>query len=295
MMNNLRRILRHLYSGSVQNRLGYSRNSKLLIIHADDVGLSETENLASFEAMDKGLVNSGSIMVPCSGFSQIAEFCRTRRKADLGVHLTLTSEWSAFKWGPVISPDKVPSLVDENGMFFESADLLVQNFSPEDIKTELTGQIEMALNAGIDLTHIDSHMFTAFSHKDIQNIYVELGEKYRLPVLLSYEFSTGYKNKKDSLFVDHLYYARPKHNVEDLRAYYRQVLRSLKPGLNIILIHPAYKNQEMDDITSNQPKYGSAWRQADFDFFTGNECRQMIEEGDIQLVSWREIREALFR
>ena len=114
-------------------------------------------------------------------------------------------------------------------------------------------------------------------------------------MLLSYEFSTGYKNKKDSLFVDHLYYARPKHNVEDLRAYYRQVLRSLKPGLNIILIHPAYKNQEMDDITSNQPKYGSAWRQADFDFFTGNECRQMIEEGDIQLVSWREIREALFR
>jgi chitin disaccharide deacetylase len=294
-VHTLRRILRHISSESIQKRLGYSNNSKLLIIHADDAGLSESENLATIEAFEKGIVNSGSIMVPCYGFRQIAEYSKANPKADLGIHLTLTSEWKACRWGPVLKPNEVPSIIDEDGMFFDSAFNLVKNFRSLDVKNELKGQIDLALKSGIDLTHIDTHMFTAFSHEEIQKIYLDLGEEYKLPVLLNYGLSNGFNYRRSDILVDNLFCAQPKHNVSDLGNYYRGVLRTLKPGLNSILLHVAFDNKEMQDITGKQTKFGSEWRQTDFDFFTSDECRKLLKEGKIQLITWREIRDKLFR
>ena len=291
----LKRLVRRISSESIQKRLGFPKNSKLLIIHADDVGLCESENLASIEAMKVGMVNSGSIMVPCGGFKQIAEYSKMHPDIDLGIHLTLTSEWESYKWGPVMKPDSVPSLIDDDGMFFDSAAKLREMFAKDDIRKELQAQIEMALQSGIDLTHIDTHMFTAFSHKDIQKIYVELGEKYNLPVLHTFEKSKGYKFIGSNVIVDHLLYAEPDSNVSELSDYYSGVLKSLKPGLNTILVHTAFNNKEMKTIAGQMINYGAEWRQSDFDFFTGNECRQLIKNENIHLVTWREIRDKLFR
>jgi predicted glycoside hydrolase/deacetylase ChbG (UPF0249 family) len=295
ILNNILRLIRRIFFKSIQNRLGYPENSILLIIHADDIGLTESENLASFEAMERGMVNSGSIMVPCRGFSQVVDYVKTNPGSDLGIHFTLTSEWDSYKWGPVSKPDQIASIVDQNGNFLESASKLIENFKVEDIRKELKSQITLALESGIDLTHIDSHMFTVFSNKVIQKAYADIGMEYKLPMLLTIDNVNSFSLIKNNVIVDYLYYAQPKHNVQDLSAYYRQVLYNMKPGLNTILLHVAYNNSDMQSITNNTPKYGSEWRQADFDFFAGDECRQIVKDRNIQIVSWREIRDKLVR
>lgn len=283
-----------LSSTCIQKRLGYSKNTRLLIIHADDLGLSGSENTASMEAFERGIVNSGSIMVTCPGFDEIIAYAKNHPEADLGVHLTLTNEWDSYKWRPLMPFNEVRSLVDDDGFFFKDITILLKKSAPLDIEKELRAQINFALNAGIDITHLDSHMFIAFSQK-IFKIYSDLGKEYKLPVLLTKKLPIRYLIARDSIIVDKLYYAEPENYAAELDKYYCKALESIKPGLNCILIHTAFNNKEMKEITDNQVNYGPAWRQADFNFFTGDSCRKLIVDNNIKLITWREIRDKLVR
>ena len=293
-----RRFLKILISSSSSHlikRLGYPEGTKLLIIHADDLGLSSSENLASIEAITHGMVNSGSIMAPCSKYQEIADFSRSFPEVDIGIHLTLTSEWDSYKWGPVLAPNEVISLVDSNGYFFEKKKDLVKNFNSRDIEKELRAQIDLLIESGIDLTHIDSHMLIAFSDPIIQKIYIALGKEYKLPILLNKEISILNLDLRKEIFVNRLYSAQPEHYRKGLDNFYRNLLNSLKPGLNCILVHVAFNNEEMQKITQNHNNHGSHWRQKDFDFFTSKECKDLINARNIQMITWREIRDKLFR
>ncbi|MCD6579625.1 polysaccharide deacetylase family protein [bacterium] len=275
-------------------RLGYPGNSKLLIIHADDFGMSSSGNKAGIMAMGKGMINSGSIMVPSPKFSEISNYARLNPETDFGVHLTLTCEWDAYKWGPISDPADVPRLVDSEGHFFSNKKDLLKNCTVAEIEKEFRAQINKAIEEGIDITHIDTHMFTAFSNKEIIRIYLALGKEYQLPVLLHYGIATIKNIRDKEVIVNELFIAQTDDYLNDLKKYYRNVLNSLKPGLNCILIHPAYDNKEMRGITLNILDYGAAWRQTDFDFFTSDECAQLIENNDIHLITWREIRDHVF-
>src|SRR4026207_602531 len=112
---------------TIQERLGYPKDAKLVIIHSDDLGVSHSENAASIAAMEKGSVSSASIMVPCPWFPEIAAYAQTHPAADLGLHITLTSEWKNYKWGPVTAKEKVPGLVNKNGFLYSSVDSVSQN------------------------------------------------------------------------------------------------------------------------------------------------------------------------
>ena len=295
LKRTFRQINSIISSSTIQQRLGYPKNSKLLIIHADDLGMSPSENSASIDAMEKGIVNSGSIMVPCPGFSEIAEYSKSHPGADIGIHLTLTSEWKNYRWGPVLPPDEVPGIVDQNGFLFESVAEVSGKGDPDEAEKEFRAQINLAIKSGVDLTHIDTHMFSAFANSGILKKYISLGKEYKLPVLLIHDLPVHDPDRKNAVIVDRLIYARAEDNVNGLSNFYRTVMGSMKPGLNCILIHIAFDNKDMRDITLDQVNYGSAWRQADFDFFTGDECRQLIEKNNIQLITWREIRDKLIR
>src|SRR5579859_2693865 len=143
---------------TLQEKLGYPRDAKLLIVHADDLGVTHSVNAASLHALESGGINSASLMVPCPWFPEIADYAKSHPSADFGLHLTLTSERVYYRWGPVAPRDKVPSLVDANGYFHHdwSAGTRIQ---PKDAETELRAQIERAYAMGIRPTHLDSHQY----------------------------------------------------------------------------------------------------------------------------------------
>ncbi|MGI9553007.1 MAG: polysaccharide deacetylase family protein, partial [Aurantibacter sp.] len=148
---------------TVAERLGYPADAKLLIIHADDLGVAHSENMASIKALEEGTVNSASIMVPCPWFPEIAAYARGHSTADLGLHLTLTSEWKYYKWGPVTSKDSVTSLVNNEGYFYDLVPKVAEHADPKHVEIELRNQVKKALLTGIDVTHLDTHMGTVFA------------------------------------------------------------------------------------------------------------------------------------
>jgi|SRR5687767_10177399 len=286
----------HAQQLTLQEKLGYSKNTKLLIIHADDLGMSHSENAASIHAMEKGSVNSASIMVPCPWFPEIAAYARTHPTADFGLHLTLTSEWYFYKWDPVTDKAEVPGLINKYGFLFQSVDSLHKSAKTEEVEKEIRAQIERAKLFGIDVTHLDSHMGSVFGKPEFLEVYLKLGREYRLPVLLSKEFR-GFDqllNEKDVL-LDRIITANPSDFKIGMENYYTNVLESVQPGVSIILLHAAYDDEEKKAATINQPDWGAAWRQADFNFFTSEKCKKLLKEQNIRLITWREIRDKLLR
>lgn len=287
---------------TLQEKLGYEKDAKLLIIHADDLGVAHSENQASIYALEKGVVNSASIMVPCPWFPEIAAYARKNPKADLGLHLTLNSEWNYYKWGPVASRQEVSSLLDSSGYFFDSVEKLNAAGNPEEAEKELRSQIEQALAFGIDPTHFDAHMGAAFSNRDFLEVYIHLGREYKVPVLLSREVLQAWYGidvdelvTENEVLVDRLLGASPEDYDQGMKTYYVNALKSLQPGLNCLILHAAYDDEEMRAITVEHPYYHAKWRQEDFDFFTSKEAEKIIKDENIKLITWREIRDKLVR
>lgn len=287
---------------TLQEKLGYAKDTKLLIIHADDLGVSHSENTASTFAMENGSVNSASIMVPCPWFPEIAAYTNTHPEADFGLHLTLTSEWKYFKWGSVAAKEKVPSLVNQYGFLYESVDSVHQIGKTTEIEKELRAQIERAKHFGIDITHLDSHMGTLFGKAAFLEVLLKLGREYKVPVMLckaalqsAYNINLdSFINSKD-VVLDMIFTANQQEYKNGMENYYPTVLKSLQPGVSIILLHAAYDDPEMQAVTIDHPDWGAAWRQADFNFFTSDTCKKLLQENNIRLITWREIRDKLLR
>lgn len=106
---------------TLAEQMGYPAGTKLLIIHADDLAVAHAENRASIDAMTHGVVSSASVMVPCPWLPEVAQYARENKNHDLGLHLTLTSEWNPYKWGPVASRSEVATLVNERVIFIPVA------------------------------------------------------------------------------------------------------------------------------------------------------------------------------
>jgi len=269
--------------------------TKFLVIHADDAGLSHSQNSAIIESLENGLVNSYSIMTPCPWFYEMGKYAKANPQFDYGIHLTLTCEWENYKFGPVSPVEEVKSLVDENGHFFKTRDELKIFANEKEVKKELKAQIEKALNYGLNPTHIDSHMYSVGVNKEFFTLYKELGRLYNLPVLLNNELleMVGLNakeniNENDFVF-DNICIANYKHFTNNrLKNYYLDFIDNIKSGLNIILIHPAFNDPEMKAITINHPNFGSEWRQIDFEVFTSQEIKSKIEKNNIQLITWKE-------
>lgn len=274
----------------------YPYKTKRLIIHADDAGLSHSENKATIKALEQGMVSSYSIMVPCRGYTEIADFARNNPQYDYGIHLTLTCEWEEVRFGPVLPVAEVPSLVDGRGHFYKSREALKNSASADEMKKELIAQIEKAYACGLKPSHLDSHMYSVGAKPEFFKVYKDLGREYNLPVLLNKQLfemvglhAEEHLGEEDML-IDHAYVGKfADFETGNLSAYYDEILKNLNTGLNIILIHPAFDDDEMKKITINHPNFGSGWRQIDLDYFTSAHCRELIKGNKIELVNWKEV------
>jgi predicted glycoside hydrolase/deacetylase ChbG (UPF0249 family) len=283
---------------SLAEKMGYGRDAKLLIVHADDLGMTHAVNAASVQALQSGLVNSASMMVPCPWFPEIADYARNHPDADLGLHLTLTSERVYVRWGPVASKEKVPSLLDSAGYFFHDWNAETR-INPKEAELEIRAQIERAYAVGVHPTHLDTHQYRLIaSGKELFEVVLRVAREYQLPVFVTRDWFAEHPYLEPSLgprdiVVDHTVTIEPTVPAEKWVEFYTTALRNLQPGVTEFVIHLAFDGEEMQAATRERDTWGAAWRQRDFDFFTSAEFRRLLQEQNIKLISWRELARAI--
>jgi len=234
-------------------------------------------------------------MVPCPWFPETASFCRRRPFVDIGVHLTLTSEWDSYRWGPVSTRDPASGLIDAEGYFYRNQSMW-ERPDPQVIRAEMLAQVDQARKAGMDLTHINCHMFATLNTRLIGH-YVGLGFDQRLPVLmvrqpqwveiLSERAINEWEEQGLPVF-DHLremYLNKPAEGRLDQA---REVFDNLPPGLTYFMIHPAQDTPELRAITDD-------WQQrvADYETFMSAELHDRVRKSGVQVIGWRTLRDAM--
>ncbi len=289
---------------TVAERLGYPPAAKLLIIHADDLAVAHSVDAASFDALNKNAVTSASIMVPCPWLTEVASYCpwltevasyaKDHPDADLGLHLTLTSEWKTYRWGPLESRDKVPSLYDLSGYLWPETAPAATNEKSQEAEREIRAQIERAIALGIHPTHLDSHMGVLFSTPELFAVYIKVAHEYKLPFLAvripnaPAQFFSLLSDK--DVLTDSVVIANPTVHANEWRDFYVNAVKNLKPGLTEMIVHLGHDDAELQAVTLDHPDYGSAWRRRDYEVMTGAEFKKVLQENNVILVKWKDLK-----
>jgi predicted glycoside hydrolase/deacetylase ChbG (UPF0249 family) len=282
---------------TIAERLGHPRNAKLLILHADDIGVAHSENAASFDALDKGAVNSGSIMMPTPWVTEVARYAQAHPNADLGLHLTLNSEWETYRWGSVAARDQVPSLHDPDGTFPRSTDTVARRAKLNEVERELRAQIDRAYAMGIKPTHVDSHMAALYQTPELFRTYAKVARSYKLPFL---HFIGGADPaivatlEPSDVVADAVIMRLQPGTPAQWRQYYLDQIRNLKPGLTVLLVHLGYDDAELRAVTGGWDSWDAKWRQRDYDVLTSPEFKQALKDNNVVLVTWRDIQKAMY-
>jgi predicted glycoside hydrolase/deacetylase ChbG (UPF0249 family) len=273
-------------------QLGYPEGTKLLIIHADDLGVAHSVNRASFRALDSSAVTSASIMVPCPWLTEVAAYAKEHPDADLGLHLTFTSEWKNYRWGPV-SRANLGGLIAPDGYFWPDTPQVIDHARIVEVETELRAQIDRAIKAGIHPTHLDTHMGTLFS--GFIPAYEKVAREYHLPFFVARlpgiaRLLQGVLRDTD-IVPDAVVMAGANVKPTDWKEFYWNAIRDLKPGLTEMIVHLGYDDDELRAVMEDHPAYGSAWRQRDFDLVTSAEFRKLLNDNHVKPIGWKGIKE----
>ena len=283
---------------NLSEKLGYNKDDKLLIIHADDLGLSNSVNNASFKSLLEGNTSSASVIMTCDKINEVAEFSKKNPEIDFGVHLTVTSEWKFHKWDGVLDSKEIPSLINKNGNLYENKKGFTLNADVNELKKELQAQIDLAKSLGINLSHIDSHEGALFYKSEFFRVYLDLAKENKLavfvPDIVTVQFDKDLMPPSNLVVIDDFYMAENGMDLNNWEEFYVGILNNLKPGLNQIIVHLGYDNQEMKDITINHPNFGSKWRNYDYDIVSNKKFKQALVNNNIKLVNWREIQNIMY-
>lgn len=295
-----------MQSNPVLKKLGFSESDRVVIIHTDDIGMCQASVDAFAEMVDYGLISSGAVMVPCPWFLEAAAYARSHPDADLGVHLTLTSEWGTYRWGPVSTRDPNSGLLDVQGYFHKTTEAVWQHADPAAVSEELEAQVSRAIQAGINPTHIDTHMGSV-AHPSFIPAYIQLATKYSLPPMIprtaaeelidregvnqeTAQMITGMVNMLEEMGIplldrlSGLELKDAKNRIDQAK----QALRDLKPGLTHFIIHPSKETPELRKITKS-------WdcRVADYETFMDDDIRDFIKQEGIQVIGYRALKELM--
>jgi hypothetical protein len=267
---------------TIAERLGYPANAKLLILHADDLGVSHSVDAASLDALDKGAISSASIMMPTPWITEVAAYAMAHPNADLGLHLTITAEWETYRWGSVASKDAVPSLHDADGTFPREVKTVVANAKQAEVERELRAQVDRAIAVGIRPTHLDSHMGALFARADLMATYVKVAQDYQLPFLAP---PGGSGVQLNTIII-----ANESVAPANWLKFYVDAVSNLKPGLSEIIVHLGNDDSELQAVMVGHDAYGSAWRQRDRDVVHSAAFKKALKDNNVTLVAWRDIQ-----
>lgn len=280
---------------TIAERLGYSADAKLLILHGDDLGAAHSVNDATLDALTRGDITSASIMMPTPWVTEVAEYARTHPNADLGLHLTLTAEWQTYKWGSVAPSDQVQSLLDSAGVFPSDVPSVVARAKPAEVERELRAQVERALTLGIRPTHLDSHMGTLFTTNALIGTYIKVAHSYHLPFLAVRGMAglTDVPLSPNDIVLNDVIVAGPEVPRDKWKEFYLNAIANLKPGLTEIIVHLGHDDAELRAVTVNHEPYGSAWRQRDYDVVRSPEFKKALADNHVILVRWRDLQKLI--
>jgi len=288
-------------------KVGFSDHDRAVIIHTDDIGMCHASIQAFKDLWNFGTITSGAVMVPCPWFPVVKWMCRDNPQMDMGVHITLNAEWASYRWGPLSTRDPESGLLDVDGYFHQWQDAVYQHAKPEAVEQEVNAQIEHALAAGIDITHIDSHMGTVLNPLFIQS-YIQAAASRQLPSMLPRTDAKGLEmmgasteelqvyepimQQLESLGVPmvngllSMPLNEPDEQVQMEAA--KELLGDLPIGITHFVLHPAIDTTELRSIA---PDWES--RVANYNVFMSDELKKFLESEDIKLIGYRRIRDAM--
>jgi predicted glycoside hydrolase/deacetylase ChbG (UPF0249 family) len=280
---------------SLAERLGFTASDIVLIVNADDVGMSHGANVATRTGMEQGLITSGSIMVPCPWFEEIAVYATANPTRDFGLHLTHTSEWNVYKWGPVANRAEIPGLLTPHGYLWPDIEPIYKNATPAQAEIEARAQVRKALDRGIDVTHLDSHMGALQYDMRYHAVYRRLAKEFDLPIRMGNQdllasmgggHLRGELDADGTIYPDYLIHQQRKAS-EAVDVYWKRMIAELRPGVTELYIHPAVAGEEMQHITGS-------WKERDSEYhlFTDDaSVRQLIAQRGVKLIGWRALRD----
>lgn len=292
-------------------QLGFAPDARLVIFHADDVGMCHGSNRAYVDLHDAGILKTGSLMAPCPWSPEMLTICAQRPDLDIGVHLTLNCEWPNYRWGPVSTRAWESGLVDETGCFWPHPTVTAANLVPAAALLELRAQIELVRSAGVSFTHLDTHMGATLL-PDLFYAYVELGFEYGVPVLVMRRLD-DYTRPFNLLGVDDAAWERyaadlqergmplvdtfritPGYHRSDAEGgraeLYERILHDLPAGVTYFSLHP----NAPGDIEAIDPPH-AYWRAFEYQYFQSDRLRLFLEREEIVPIGYEEIREVMRR
>lgn len=281
---------------TLAERLGFTSSDRLLIVNGDDAGMCHSTNLATIESLEKGQMTSATIMVPCPWFPEIAAYAKLHPEKDFGIHLCHTSEWRSYRWGPIAPREKVPGLIDPDGYFWRDVADVYAHATPEQALIEGRAQIERALAAGVDVTHLDSHMGALQFDPEYMKAYLQLAVEFDLPVRMASQETLAKKGHPELrmqftargiVSPDYFVFDELKNQGREVKDFWLGVVKSLKPGVTELYIHAGIPSDELKAITSSW-----STRAEEFEVFTRSaEMKQLIADEKIILIGYRPVRE----
>jgi predicted glycoside hydrolase/deacetylase ChbG (UPF0249 family) len=282
-------------------RLGWPSGKRVVIFHADDIGMCYEANQAAQRALTQAEYRSASAMVPCPWFNEMAAWCVAHPQYDVGLHLTLTSEWKFYRWGPVAPRDQVKGLLDPLGYFYNNVASVALAAKADEVAAEIRAQLARARKLGMKPSHLDTHMGTLYARPDYTRAYLQLAMDEHLPAMVIEmtprtieRFSKqGYPITDQALKVLAAY-TQPKlddfHSLvegktyEEKRQKFFEQLRLFSSGLNEIIYHPSVETEGLKKITNS-------WQQRVWEdrLFTDPVVQRFIKENDIVVTDWKEV------
>lgn len=291
-------------SSTWAEKLGWPADKKVIILHADDIGMCPEANIAGKKQLTEGVIQSAAVMIPCPNAQEFISWAKENEKLDIGLHLTLTSEWKTYRWGTVSDKSEVPGLLDEEYKMWHEVPQVVQHASATEVEKEIRAQIEQSLAWGYRPDHIDTHMGTLFGHPSYVKVYMEVAQEYGIPAniidisnpkVLAEFRSKGYP-MDDSVVEMSEAYTLPKldyfTSVPKAKTYpekianFKKLINSLDSGLTEIIFHPSVLTENLKGITNS-------WQQRSWEaqMFSDPELIRFFKDEGIIFTNWREIME----
>ncbi len=287
-------------------KLGFGPRDRVVVLHADDLGMCQATVSAFADLVEFGLMSSASTMVPCPWFLGAARYCREHPQVDVGVHLTLNSEWATYRWPPLSTRDPASGLLDDEGYLPRRQQPVFDRAPAAAVEQEVRAQVRRAVAAGIDVTHVDTHMGTV-AHPRFLPAYAQVALEHGVPCFALHLDENGWRRRRGfdgesaaaaarlvqeleargmPLF-DHMT-SLPLHESHDRLAAAKARLDALPPGLSLFIFHPAQDTPELRAITADWPS-----RVADYQVFTSAALRDYVRAAGIQVIGYRPLRDLL--